>query len=106
MKKFIIQLFSNRFGIVLAAINLCYLASKAGNYRFRPLDPFFASANAPAFISSLFSLEIMKIFWQPMSSAVTTNFIGIFLVFFVTLQWLFIAWIAKTLAAKFRPKEL
>lgn len=106
MKKFIVSLFSNRFGIVLATVNVCYFASRVHNFRPQPLDMPFACANSPAIIATVFFVDFLNIF-IPKLSFQTKEIIGIiFAGAFVTLQWLFIAWIAKTLAAKLRPKKL
>lgn len=106
MRKFIVDLFSNRFGIVLAAINLCYLASKWNVLLYHPSGKLFLCANLPAGISSFLSVEFTKIFWHRIPLATEAYLANIFLAFFIVLQWLFIAWIARTIAGKFRPKEL
>ena len=101
MKKFIVDLLTNRFGIVLATINLCYLASRS-DFRFGAFAAFFVSANTPAISLTVIALELVKFFAGRLAPS-TDHFIGgIFLAVFITLQWLSIAWIAKTLAAKIR----
>jgi len=106
MRKFIVNLFSNHFGIILAALNLCYFVSKINVFPISPFGKIFACANLPAFASAILSLEFVKIFIHRPSFS-TEEFLGYgFLAVFIVLQWLFIAWIAKTLAARFRPKEI
>jgi hypothetical protein len=110
MKKFIVSLFSNRFGIVLAALNVCYLASKAHDLRPQPLDMPFFCVNSPAMIFTMVTAEFLRIFSFDIFSRRHEILFEALLMFlagsFVVLQWLFIAWIARTLSAKFRPKEL
>jgi len=109
MKKFIVNLFSNRFGIVLAALNACYFVYKIPGLFDFPRSFFarlFVSLNAPALIATGISHEILSELLPKLTHEtqykVSLTLIGIFIV----LQWLFIAWIAKTLAQKFRPAEL
>jgi len=108
MKKFIVNLFSNRFGIVLATLNVCYFAIKSSNMAGVPhtfLGRVFISLNLPAFIFTRLGYEIFNAaFAEIHYSAQMSLKLGLF-TFFVILQWLFIVWIAKTLARKFRPKE-
>jgi hypothetical protein len=102
MKKFLVNLFSNRFGIVLAAVNVCYFAGKAHSYAPRPLEMPFACANSPAVAATLLALEFVRIFVPGLSfqtrDVLAVGFAGVF----VVLQWLFIAWLSETLAAKIR----
>jgi hypothetical protein len=105
MKKFVINLFSNRFGIILAALNVCYFMSKGEGLLRLPFEKLFACANLPALISTALTLEFIKIFSHRLSHAAEMMLGNTFFPFFIVLQWLFIAWIAKTLAAKIqRPK--
>ncbi len=106
MKKFIVQLFSNRFGIVLATLNVCYLASKGNDFMARPFGKLFVCTNFPAAVSAIFSLEFLEIFIDKIPSPAITVLGNTFFTFFIILQWLFIAWIARTIAQKFRSKEL
>jgi hypothetical protein len=106
MKNFLVNLFSNRFGIVLAALNLCYFASKIYNFTASPFAKIFVCAHFPAVALTIFSLEFVKLFVHKISPLAETTLGNIFFAVFVVFQWLFIAWIAKTVAQKFRPKEL
>jgi len=106
MKKFIINLFSNRFGIVLATLNVCYLASKVSNLQLKPLDIPFMCANIPAFLLTMVPEQFIRIFASDLSFQSRRLLLMSFAGIFVVLQWLFIAWFAKTIAGKIRPKEL
>lgn len=109
MKKFIVNLFSNRFGIVLATLNVCFFALKSSNMASVPetfLGKVFVSLNLPAFIFTRLCYEIPNALFAEISYSARMNLkFGLF-ASFIVLQWLFIAWIAKTLAQKFRPTEL
>jgi len=105
MKKIIVQLVTNRFGIVLVALNLCYFVSKNNDLVRQPFGKLFLCANFPAAISSLLSVEIVKFFLHNLSFPRELAYANFFFVFFCASQWLFIAWVAKALAAKVcRPK--
>ncbi len=106
MKKFIVDLFSNRFGIVLAGLNLCYFAGKSMATMHQPFGTIFGCANFPAAISSLLSVEFIKIFAHTISFTTEIMLAKTFFAVFIALQWLFIAWISRTLARKLRPREL
>jgi len=106
MKSFIVNLFSNRFGIVLATLNVCYFASRGNHVACTALGKIYVSVNAPAAISAILSREFVKIFSHPLSFAAEDNLANAFFAVFIVLQWLFIAWIARTLAAKIRRAKL
>ncbi len=106
MKKFIVQLLSNRFGIVLATLNVCYFVSKGSSITDRLFGKLFVCANFPAAISAILSLEFVKIFSHKLSYAAEMNLANAFLAFFIVWQSLFIAWLAKTIARRLRPKQL
>ena len=105
MKKFVGSLFSNRFGIVLAAINLCYLAGRGiGLFDFlrTPSAKYFLSLNFPSLIAAGLSLRAAQIFLPEISFEAQTGLkIGLF-AFFIVIQWLSIGWLTKTLAEKLR----
>ena len=106
MRKFIRELFSNRFGIVLAALNLCYLMSHDHQPTRHLLDMPVFCANIPAGALGFLSLKgIESLFNVELSLTVSANLASVFFVFFITLQWLFIAWIAKMLAARILRKS-
>ena len=105
MKKFIVNLFSNRFGIVLAALNLCYFASKIDNFNAYLIGKLFVLIHFPAAALTLLALEFVQIFVHKIAPAAETTLGNMFFAAFIVFQWLFIAWIAKTLAQKFRPQN-
>lgn len=125
MKGFIKQLLTNRLGIILATLNLCYMVS----------SPFFknliSKGNTGKFsayvvyenlIINVGSSNIIFAanFPSKIIAAITNNMlilvfpkIGIFgnifyqlslFAFFVTFQWLLIGWTAKKIASAIRPK--
>jgi hypothetical protein len=109
MKKFVVNLFSYRFGIVLAAINLCYFASKGfGLFDFlrNPSAKYFLSLNFPAAMFAGLSYRVTHIIFPEIPFAAQTSLKGILFAGFIVIQWLFIGWLTKTLAEKFRSKEL
>ena len=106
MRKFIVNLFSNHFGIFLATLNVCYFVSKGSCVTDNPVGKIFVCAHFPAAISAILSGEFIKIFFHELSFSTEMNIVNIFFALFIALQWLFIAWIAKTIARKFRPVEL
>lgn len=109
MRKFIVNLFSNRFGIVLATLNACYLANVA--FTKQMLMPgvsekIFLSINAPGLILAVLSGDIAQKVFPILKSLNTPAAAFALMTFFMVSQWLFIAWIAKTLARRFGPQEL
>jgi hypothetical protein len=125
MKKFIVNLFSNRFGIVLATLNVCYFLSRpyfrlmfAHNHgedcfvlksfflflmNISNLDRLMIIQNLPATIFSLVPYALMREIFSGICAFTQVKFQIVFFSFFIVLQWLFIAWIARTIARKFRP---
>jgi hypothetical protein len=123
MKKFIKDLFSNRFGIILATLNVCFFVSDKVISRVfehihgescvffgksRILSPLMnlkisdiiLFQNFPAQVFSLFSSECMQKLFPGHCAYTHIKFEIFFLIFFVVLQWLFIVWLAKTIAEK------
>ena len=108
MKKFVVNLLSNRFGIVLAALNLCYFAGKL--FVFADLSrniagKIYLSLNIPALISSGLLYESLRSFLPELSYDTRFYVIAGFVTVFIVFQWLFIAWIAKASAQKFTQKH-
>jgi hypothetical protein len=128
MKKFIVQLVSNRFGIVLATLNVSYFLSMnffqkvfshihgESCFVFKKFFLFpmilidnenlMVVLNLPALTFSYFPYLFLQDYSRKICAFSQIEIQLIFFILFVVLQWLFVAWIAKTLAAKFRPKEL
>lgn len=102
MKKFIVKLFSNRFGIILATLNLCYFVSKGNALFYHPSGKYFLCANLPAVISTGLSVEFIRIFLPNISPAAEMTLGNTLFVVFIVFQWLFIAWLARTIAQKLR----
>lgn len=124
MKEFIKQLLTNRLGIILATLNLCYLFSR----------PFFNAA-APhgdgsicfinhahkfnclvmQFSETMFNINIPALFLSIIPDVIIQSFsrtyvpentfiqIALF-AFFITIQWLFIGWTAKKTAFAIQSK--
>ena len=109
MRKFITELFTNRFGIVLAALNLCSIAANPSalfNYPRGLFTRLFFSLNSPALLATGIVYEIAREFLPPLSHAAKEALAFGSIAFFTVLQWLFIAWIAKTLAARIQRPNL
>ncbi|MBS1795765.1 MAG: hypothetical protein JSS81_18060 [Acidobacteria bacterium] len=108
MKKFIVDLVSNRFGIVLATLNVCFLAGKYNGLfelHHNPARLVFSSLNAPALIASGISYQILKNFLFEPPAELRMTFIFAFVTGFIVLQWLAIAWFARRVALRFRRPE-
>jgi hypothetical protein len=121
MRKFIGSLFSNRFGIILATLNVCYFVSRTyfqrvlehthgescfvfKNFFLFPvnndINGLMLFQNLPAIILTLFPNFLMREFSSNLCVFTQTKFQMIFFSFFMILQWLFIGWLAKTIAGK------
>ena len=104
MKKFTINLFSNHFGIALAALNICYLAAKSSDLfsvSQTLLGRIFICLNIPAMIFTQLIFKTIDVFFIQVSYPAQINLKFALLTFFIILQWFFIAFIAKTIARKF-----
>ncbi len=127
MKSFVKGLVTNRFGIVLAALNVCYLVSrKFVHYAFSHGNEdscvffnhhiFFwmkihyaeniLSINSPAILASMIPSKFMQIIFSNFCLFTYARFQIIFLIFFITFQWLFIGWAAKTIAQKIQSSQI
>ena len=128
MKKFLVELFSNRFGIVLAAINLCFFVSSDVVSRvfehvhgdtcilFNSRIPsplvnlqvpdLIMLQNLPALFYSMISSSLFEKLFPGVCAYTHIRFQVFSLLIFIVLQWLFVALIAKTLAAKLRRSDL
>ncbi|MDQ3798575.1 MAG: hypothetical protein M3384_03925 [Acidobacteriota bacterium] len=99
------SLLTNRPGIVLATLNLCYFASSDFSSAFFQLsnfDKIMLSVNAPAIVLSFVPHKLIH-FLFPETDWLTLRYLSfIFLLFFVALQWLSICWTAKTIARKLK----
>jgi hypothetical protein len=115
-------LLTNRLGIVLAALNLCYFLSRdsvryvfvhqhgedcvfsryfPGIFlRYSNFDSLMIVNNAPALLASLFSGKFAGFLFPQFCYFTHQKLWVISLVLFVALQWLFIGWTAKTIGRK------
>lgn len=101
--NFINGLLTNHSGIVLATLNLCYFAASGfleGKFRLSGFDKIMLSQNAPAIILSFIPHELIHFLFPDLDWLALHYATSAFLLFFVTLQWLFIAWSAKIIAGK------
>jgi hypothetical protein len=106
MKQFIKNLISNRFAIVLAALNLCYFASNAFSFPSGGLSKIMLSLNSPATILTLVSYKVIQFLFSA-SSIILYRQAGFFVFsFFIILQWLLIGWTAKTIARRIQPNRI
>jgi hypothetical protein len=105
MRKVITELFTNRFGIVLAALNLCFFASRINNFNAPPIGKLFVYMNFPAIGSTILSLNFIKTFVYQFSPWAEVNLGNVLFASFIILQWLFIALFAKTLARRLQGSK-
>lgn len=123
MKKFVKELITNRFGIVLAALNICYFffsknyfsaffKSCEENYSLCDRNSFywinFYCAKLMLSINAVIvdiTMSIYRFLPKVSNFSDSTNFQIQFFTFFFLLifQWLFIGWIAKNIAQGIRP---
>lgn len=127
MRKFIGNLFSNRFGIILATLNVCYFVSRTYFHRFlehthgvncvvireffifplnNDIHGLMLFQNLPAIVFTLIPDALMKTLFPNLCVFTQTKFQMIFFSSFMILQWLFIAWFARTLAGKLQRFNL
>lgn len=117
---------ANRFGIVLAALNVCYFVSKnfisyafshgngSGCYfvkqyvfqwmRFQCVD-IMLYTNSPALVISAMLGKLMQGVSPQLCSFTYAKIQIVFFIILVTLQWLFIGQTAKTIARAIRPTK-
>jgi|GEM_PF-3260531 len=106
MEKFALLvkgLLSNRSGIVLATLNVCYFVSRDFFTSLMPMsnfDKIMLSQNSPALVFSFISQELTRFLFQQMHWSTLRQLTVALIFFFITLQWLFIGWAAKMIARK------
>lgn len=104
MRNFVRELVTNRFGIVLATLNLCYLAARVASgwpFPYKGFDKVMIVLNAPALFLGVPPMATMQFLLEPSTFRFfEPAFIAVFFIFSVTLQWLFIAWAARKIAQK------
>ena len=100
-------LLTNRLGIVLAALNLCYFAWNGFSVLASLPDNFgkvMISQNSPAIFLTVILTKLTEfLFSKPLTNVNHPLGLTAFL-FFVTLQWLFIGWAAKAIARKIKRR--
>ena len=112
MRNFVKALITNRFGIVLAALNLCYFVSGAAfaNFKFNiPSNNFevlMRLMHFPAALPTVISAGFLNFLFSAPNNFIYYRFAFPIFLFFVTFQWLFIAWTAKTIAGRIRPANV
>jgi hypothetical protein len=99
------SLLTNRLGIVLATLNLCYFAASGflkGDFSMNNFDKIMLSQNAPAIVLSFVPHQLIHFLFTDLDWLTLRYLTFAFLLFFVTSQWLFIGWTAKTIGRKLR----
>lgn len=107
MKNLIKGLLTNRFGIVLAALNVCYFVSNNLSeirHSLSNFDKVMLSLNFPAGVFSFASLKLIKSLFPTFYKTLDDEFGFVILLFFITLQSLFIGWTAKAIARRLQPE--
>jgi hypothetical protein len=100
-------LLTNRLGIVLAMLNLCYLMSQSHSLGFCPLNGFdkiILAQNLPAGAAALITAKFASLIFHATEWLSFPNLWTPLFLFFITLQWLFICWSAKMIARKIRQR--
>ena len=107
MKNFVKGLLTNRPGIILATLNVCYFVSiNFPNLSYRPSNfcGIMLTLQTPAIILTFIPLEIGRFLFSTSYLLPYRQFVPVLFLFFVTLQWLFIGWAAKAIARRIQPK--
>lgn len=107
MINFVKTLLSNRFGIVLATINVCLVAYYLTEVPVftSVIEPLVICINIPAGILSAIVYSISRLLFYSVSDSASVQVRFFFVAFFVVLQWLLIAHLARTIAQKFSRTE-
>lgn len=126
MRNFIKGMLINRFGIILATLNVCYFVSmKYVHFVFEHTHSvencfkhgfslmgltinsasYMLNLNSPAEILSFFPGVFMQLTFPGFCFFTHEKFQIVFFLFFVTLQWLFIGCLAKTVAEKIQSMK-
>ena len=107
MKNLVKGMITNRFGIVLATLNLCYFLSGSyihNGFAYTGLDKIMILTNSPGIVLAIISSRFAEFLFQGVRTHGGARFSIVLMIFFVTLQWLFIGWAAKAIARRFQPK--
>jgi hypothetical protein len=109
MLNFVKGLLTNRFGIILATLNLCYFVS---NIEFMPhhlpstMTKLFICVNSPALMFSILSNAITQTLCYEFFRLNQVDILYVMSMFFITFQWLFIAHLARIIAQKLSKGSL
>ena len=83
MRKFIAELFTNRFGIVLAALNLCFFAARINDFNVPPFGKLFVHMNFPAIDATILALDFIKTFVYKFPSQTEVSIGNVFFAAFI-----------------------
>lgn len=97
--NFIRSLLTNRFGIILATLNVCYLFWSFDTIRPK-ISVVFGCMNALAMIPTAITGVLFKSFFSGLSFSTSRQIMILFFAFFITLQWLLIAHLARVIAVR------
>lgn len=106
-RKLIMSLITNRFGIVLAALNLSFFASQissASIMKHTVQETVFICMNIPAIFAALVSSSIVELFVRLDGHADRNLIAIIFVSIYLVAQWLLIAHVARIGANYLRSK--
>jgi uncharacterized membrane protein len=107
-RPFVFDLLTNRTGIFLATVNLCFFVSRdlGTNLHLNFFETVMLIQNFPAIISAILTGKFLNAV-LPQLFGVSNSTVGIiFISFFIAFQWLFIAWVAKVTAKVLRKNFL
>jgi hypothetical protein len=107
MKNLVKGMITNRLGIVLATLNVCYFVANGlpnPAYRLSNFGGIMLTLHTPAIIFTFIPLEAGRLLFSTSYLFSYRQFVLVLFVFFVTLQWLFIGWAAKAIARRIQPK--
>lgn len=108
-KSFVFGLLTNRLGIFLATINVCYFVSVLFSkpaYLMNGLEKIMLVQNFPALILAMAFSKIIEFLFFDAHQFISLGFIYLICTFFITFQWLFVGWLTKTLARVIRKNYL
>jgi hypothetical protein len=108
-RQFAFDLLTNRTGIFLATINVCFFVSRdfdAPHLRFGFFENLMLIQNVPAMILTRAIYEILEVIFPAILGARNMSVIAPLFIFFIVFQWLFVAWLAKSAARMLRKDFL
>ena len=103
MKNFVVGLLTNRFGIVLATLNVCYFVFDGFDKIFlatNNFDKIMTILNVPAFLLTALPLKVVGFLFSIREVFLYRERLSIVFLIFVTLQWLFVAQVARVITRK------